>query len=124
MTNKLWHDDIRKPPDDTWDWARTNAAAIALLLTKSYDVASLDHDMGLEGHDPDDPDADRLVASNRRPEANGEALAKWMAKHPPLLPPLIRIHSYNPAGARRMRDILKPHTQVSIEPFDPRWRDE
>ena len=120
--NKLWVDDIRRPPDDTWDWARTNAAARGLMMTKAYDEASLDHDMGLDGHDPDGPDADRLYSLSGRLADNGEDLAKWMAKHPDLIPPKIRIHSYNPVGARRMRDLLKPHAQVVIDPFDEKWR--
>lgn len=120
--NLLWHDDIRKPPDSDWDWARTNDEAKKLLLSKKYDAASLDHDLGLHDEDPNRPDAYRVYSKNRRLRDNGEQLAKWMAENPEVIPSLVRIHSYNPVGARRMGKILNPFTQVVIQPFDPRER--
>lgn len=55
---KLWFDDIRRPPDDTWFWART--IEDAKLIVNSHDIqeASLDHDLGLHEYDPDEQDAD------------------------------------------------------------------
>lgn len=120
---KLWHDDIRRPPNDSWNWARTNKAAKKLLLRQPYTVASLDHDMGLHDYDPDIEDADYLWTDEDWPQEDGEELARWMVKNN-CVPPYIRIHSFNPVGARTMRDILKDHAkEVIVHPFDPRWRD-
>lgn len=46
MNTKLWVDDLRNPPDDTYDIARTYVEAITLLLTHQYDEIFLDHDLG------------------------------------------------------------------------------
>src|SRR5438309_1594271 len=43
---KLWLDDIRPTPDDTWTWAKTVPEAIDLLKTGEVTYASLDHDLG------------------------------------------------------------------------------
>lgn len=57
---KIWVDDIRTPPDDTWRWVKTSDEAILLLsnhlkLVVDYDldvevieIMSLDHDLGGE----------------------------------------------------------------------------
>jgi hypothetical protein len=56
---RLWHDDIRRPPEDMeWFWARTNDAAMAVLNARHVDVISLDHDLGLHHEDPGAPAAE------------------------------------------------------------------
>ncbi|HEX6621817.1 MAG TPA: cyclic-phosphate processing receiver domain-containing protein [Solirubrobacteraceae bacterium] len=104
---KLWHDDIRPPPDASWSWARTNADAI-LLLTAHWpiDECSLDHDLGLHDHDPAaaaemyGDDFDMLPAATESDE-DGVALVDWMIARD-RVPATVTIHSHNPAGAARM----------------------
>lgn len=51
---RLWIDDLREPPDETWDVVTTSEAAIALLtqfqregmLWCPREVVSFDHDLG------------------------------------------------------------------------------
>lgn len=51
---KLWIDDLRTPPDDTWDWVTTSNAAIAFLkafqeeglVWVPRESISFDHDLG------------------------------------------------------------------------------
>lgn len=45
---KLWLDDLRPPPDDTWHWAHNYDEAIAAFQDKDHGIthASLDHDLG------------------------------------------------------------------------------
>lgn len=119
--NKIWVDDIRRPPDESWNWVRTNDAARELLLRQPYTAASLDHDMGLHEFDPDVPDADMQVLDHDWPMDDGVELAVWMVKNN-CVPPYVRIHSHNPIGARRMLEILRySATEVIIHPYDPRW---
>jgi hypothetical protein len=59
---------------------------------------SLDHDMGLDDQDPDEPDAAYQVGHS--PE-DGMALVKWMCDNE-FVPPKVTIHTMNPAGARNM----------------------
>ena len=104
--NKLWHDDIRRPPDETWNWARTNQAAYELLLRQPYAECSLDHDLGLSEYDPDLPDADMQRGWDK--ENDGCDLVIWMIEKR-LGPPKITIHSWNPIGAARMANLLRDH---------------
>jgi len=46
MKNKLFIDDVRKPPDKTWHVSRTNTEAIAALRSPvKWDIISIDHDI-------------------------------------------------------------------------------
>jgi hypothetical protein len=83
---KLWHDDIREAPDDTWTVARTNEAALLLLRTGEVTEASLDHDLGFA--------------------EDGRELATAMAGQG-LIPPVVNIHSWNPSGAEHMALTLR-----------------
>jgi hypothetical protein len=124
LTWKLWYDDCRPPPDDTWVWARTNERAKELLTQYVFDECSLDHDMGLHELTPDEAnDWDKIVeiANALQPEVeeNGVALVKWMIETE-RVPELVVIHSWNPEGASRMASWL---TQAGydcyIAPFKP-----
>lgn len=101
---KLWHDDIRFPPDDSWTWVRTNQAAREILEKGEVVEISLDHDLGLENHDPHVQDADILIGWDK--ENDGYDLVKWMIAHN-ILPEKITIHSWNPDGAARMASALR-----------------
>lgn len=114
---KLWHDDIRRPPDDTWLWARTNQEAKTIFMQHRVIEVSMDHDLGLHEYDPDVPDAD--LQRGWDTENDGVKLVDWMVCHQ-YLPPRITIHSWNPDGARRMADrlrdagcrpVVKPYTR-------------
>jgi hypothetical protein len=51
---KLYIDDIRNAPDDSWIVVRTITGAIRVLATMAVDVISLDHDIShqvsVDGH--------------------------------------------------------------------------
>lgn len=98
---RIWHDDVRRPPDDTWEWARTNKRAKALLLVNRElaEEISLDHDLGCENVDPDAPDAIYLAGPSN--EGSGYDLVCWMIEQS-LVPPIVTIHSWNPVGAQNM----------------------
>lgn len=83
--SKLWHDDIRPAPDG-WEWCKDNRAAKKLLRTGSVTEISLDHDLGTE--------------------STGYNLVRWMVRHK-CVPEQVTIHSFNPVGAKRMKDHLE-----------------
>lgn len=73
MDIKLWIDDVRTPPDSTWDWVTTSAAAIAfleLMLDGGVDEwlrlehVSFDHDLG--GDDTSRPVVLWMIENNIR----------------------------------------------------------
>jgi hypothetical protein len=122
---KLWHDDIRLPPDDSWVWARTNEQAKAILIgTIGFpSECSLDHDLGLHECDPHEEDADLRMG---QAADTGYDLVKWMVEAD-CVPPKVTIHSWNTQGAKNMADYIvnafrhKAITNkpvVIVQPFD------
>jgi hypothetical protein len=114
---RLWHDDVRPPPPG-WIWVRTNQEAKEVLLTGIVLEASLDHDLGL--HDvelPDDIDEQMDVLCARgQAEETGFDLCVWMVENN-LVPPRVRIHSWNPPGAARMAGALSTYCHLTVEPY-------
>ena len=128
--SKLWHDDIRRPPDETWFWARTNQDAVRYLLASDCKEASLDHDLGLHDVEPDEfpPCRDPAFPSERQatyllkgnsPDGDGVDLVKAMLCLR-LVPPKVTIHSWNPEGANYMAGLLSSLSgaEVVVRPFE------
>ena len=86
---KVWHDDERMPPDESWRWARTNAEAIELLETGDVDEIDLDRDILKDG----------------KWFESGELLVRWMIENG-RVPEKVTIHSWHLYGARRMYLML------------------
>jgi hypothetical protein len=113
---KIWHDDIRLPPDDSWSWARTNSIALTLLRENEVDEISLDHDLGLEY---EDPHAREAYLRRGRSLTTGLDLVRVMCEED-LIPPKVTIHSWNPTGARYMAEDLAKHgCRAIVRPYEP-----
>lgn len=125
---KLWLDDVRQPPDETWEWARTNEAAMAFLRTGTVTECSLDHDLGLNelGIEETD-DWDKIIEityaianATEISESTGLDLVEWMVDTG-RVPDKVTIHSWNPDGAMRMAQRLAYHGyDVTIDPYNPK----
>lgn len=74
---KLWVDDMRPPPDETWHWETNSADALRCLQDACVSEISLDHDLG--GIDTTRP------------------LVTWMAMENHW-PKMIYVHTANPVG--------------------------
>lgn len=101
---KIYVDDVREIPDDSWTLCRTINSAITALSTFEVTHISLDHDISHQV----------TVQGLSRPYPCGEcycAVAHYMSqKFRDAIPesiPVITIHSANPVGARDMELILK-----------------
>lgn len=116
---KLWHDDVRPAPKG-WAWARTNAEAQFILRGGKVSECSLDHDLGFSHVDiPDDPDELMEVMQLKGDEETGLELVRWMVEND-LVPPSVRIHSWNPPGARAMaQELALAGYTATIAPFQP-----
>lgn len=138
---KLWLDDVRPPPDDTWTWATTAEQARGILLRSNVVEASLDHDLGYDGPRPT-PCAvctgSGWTVGDGSPcegceghgwenyqafgawgghEDNGYELVKWMCREH-LLPEVITIHSWNPDGADNMRvQLIRSGASPTLLPY-------
>lgn len=104
---KLWIDDLRDAPDDTWVVARKVEQAIRLIATQRFDTISLDHDIE---NRPDD-ETFKPVAYFIGVEYNwNTAFADDLA---------VIIHSINPVGAKEIAAILNDYGvfDVTIAPY-------
>ena len=89
---KLFVDDIRNAPDESWSVARTNEQAVQALAMFQFAEVSLDHDM--EGT----PETFKPTAYFLGAKYTGSTKA-----------PKITLHTANPDGASRMKNILKQY---------------
>lgn len=112
---KLWIDDIRTPPDDSWHICRNVSAAIRALDMFWNEVSeiNLDHDISHQV----------VMAGTSRTypcDETFEAVARYLAclkGQDGAAPwhPTIKIHTSNRVGAVRMRDILNEAGFQNVE---------
>lgn len=101
---KLWVDDVRPAPDESWTVARTAEEAIRYLAKFNFTEISLDHD----------DDADHFTQRTFQPVAYFVGINNLANGRSPTLKPKIAIHSINPVGAKQLQDILKDYGLDSI----------
>jgi len=122
---KLWIDDIRNAPDESWTVARTVTSAIKAIAQFQFDEISLDHDISHQV----------VVGSLSRPypcEETFQAVAYYIAtKYCHDFPiggglnvarlniyPKITIHSANLVGADEILNILKDYgIEAELKPM-------
>lgn len=105
---KLWLDDVRPAPDETWVVARSVEEARDILSVRFVEIASLDHDMGEcdECAAVFPPRGYPLVTDTCRHKMTGYDFVMWMAetgKWPASKP---AVHSVNPVGRQRMEAVI------------------
>ena len=86
---KVWLDDVRPTPDESWTWAKTPREAIALLESAEVELISVDFDLGFDGET----------------ELSGYTVLLWIEEDVALRafdPPEMRVHSANPPGHERL----------------------
>ena len=88
---KIWVDDIRTPPDDSWVWCQTSQQAIGVLTAHKLfgpgvSVMSLDHDLG-------DDDTTRPVVM-------------WCCYND-WWPDSVVVHSANPVGVEWLEGMIE-----------------
>lgn len=93
---KIWLDDIREPPDPSWEWAK-NADAFSAIFYGNLPVVteiSFDHDLG----DTSDP------------EITGYTCLCWIEKRAmhsaEFKIPKMHVHSANPVGRQKMQKVI------------------
>lgn len=103
---KLWIDDIRNPPDDTFDIARSYGKAIAMLDAVNYDEVYLDHDL-----------ADFTDVRER----TGYDVVMWLASRAHdggYVPNKYFMLTANPVGRRNMSAVIERYLSIPLT-FDP-----
>jgi len=121
---KLFVDDRRNPPDDSWEVCRTITKAIRLLMTQNVQLISLDYDAGyLRANDKLDfssfagmhDDAPTVTV----PDENFGAIAWVICMMAPDARPHVVLHSGNPAGREEMKRLLWSYSVACEEKPSP-----
>jgi Cyclic-phosphate processing Receiver domain len=92
---RVWLDDVREAPEG-WVHVKTPEEAIDLLRSGEVKEISLDHDLGLATPEAERTGYDVLAWLE-------EAVATGTWRHSV---PVIRVHSANPVGWRRMEQAI------------------
>ena len=112
----LWLDDIRQPWKHGYvgaDWVKTADEAIAALKTGRYDFASLDHDLSEAA----------TMGCASPDEKTGYTVVCWLEAHPEFWPKDgVKVHSMNPAGAKKMRAIIESHYRRRFDSLEMQER--
>lgn len=88
---KIWVDDVRPVPDDTWTPARTYVEAINLIRKGDWNTVSLDHDLGdFSGVDGREMTGYDILL---------DIVEEW---HDGELPGEVLVHTANPVARNRM----------------------
>lgn len=112
---KLYVDDIRNAPDESWMVARTVSSAIRAISMFQFDEISLDHDIS---HQVGMGELSRPFPCGEtfQPVAYYIAEKYSMTKMPGSPPvPFVTLHTSNPVGAAEMKAVLEPHVNVVVK---------
>lgn len=117
---KLFVDDIRNAPDESWSVARTVDSAISFIAQFGHELTevSLDHDIS---HQVGMGEVSRPYPCVETFTAVARYMAEYYEPDGPRFKkrPKITIHSSNPMGAKNMQYILKDLGDVPYIPFGP-----
>jgi hypothetical protein len=100
---KLFVDDIRNAPDESWTVARTITAAISAVAIFDFDVISLDHDIS---HQVVMGGISRTYPCEETFTPVAQFIAEKYRDAGLDMTPKIIIHTANPAGAMRIAGHL------------------
>ena len=94
---KIWLDDIRTPPDDTWVWCKSVSAAYIQLISEGEKIISFDHDLGTEwsGYD-----LAQLLERDAGINGRSFNLTSWT------------IHSANPVGRKNIQAAMNSRDRI------------
>jgi hypothetical protein len=107
--NKLWVDDMRSAPEG-WDLAVSSAQALKMLQEKTYDVVSLDHDLGWLTLEEMRAKIDAIEAKGGTPgeydtiDTTRPIVLHWCETN--TWPDEVTIHSSNPVGRQWLQGMI------------------
>lgn len=93
MKEKLWVDDLRPPPDDTWEWVTNPWRAIGKIVGKmqcdesKFKVMSLDHDLG--------------------GDLTSRPIVLFLCEYDDYWPVEVYVHSQNPVGVSWLTGMIE-----------------
>lgn len=105
---KLFVDDVRTPPDDSWIVTKTYQDAIKLIdkHTDQIELISLDHDLGLDSCKIEyDHGGNEVYIEQTGYDILLHIVQRKFDGKP--IPKEFRVHSANPVGVERMNGVIE-----------------
>jgi hypothetical protein len=93
---KIWLDDVRPPPDDTWAWATCAKDFSAFFADFKITEISFDHDIASEDYFGNEITGYHLLCG----------IEKEFQNNPDFQLPKMQVHSANPVGRQRMQKVI------------------
>lgn len=109
---KIWLDDIRGKPDDSWVHIRNKEELQELFRNRPFvyiEVMDFDHDLGMDEHG--------------NPEPSGYDIIQWMSqlcmalRNSHFWPWEIRVHSDNPPGLENISTYASNFSSHAVATF-------
>lgn len=103
---KLWLDDIRKPPDETWDRVKNYEDFVYFIETNGVpDLISFDHDLGGEHYKALLANPKKHLLNEGFEKKTGYDCAKWLVRNNHKIKKFF-VHSCNPIGRDNINCLL------------------
>lgn len=112
MAERLWLDDVRKPPWGYSLWAKTAEEAIRLLQAHEVEHCSLDHDLAEEHYGA--VESEGPIDRSQYKELTGYAVLEWMHENNRWVGE-INIHTLNRVAADDMLRMIRKHAPEHVE---------
>lgn len=103
MGLKLFVDDWRNPPDDTWTLIRTISGAVNILVNQDVELLSLDHDIAHELAGQEDAIIKKYMACEEKYAVVATVVTLLPKER---RPKKVILHTASPVGAANMKQIL------------------
>lgn len=104
--SKLWLDDMRPRPDETWDVVRNYSEFVDYIQKNGVpDFISFDHDLGLEHYEALEKDPRLHLLNEGFKEKTGLDCAKYLVRNR-LKVHGFSVHSQNPIGKTNIQSLL------------------
>ena len=103
---KLWLDDVRPAPDESWHIVRNYKEFVSYIDNLGVpDLISFDHDLGLEHYEALENDPRRHLLNEGFTEKTGYDCAKYLVRKQ-LEVKDFKVHSQNPIGQYNITSLL------------------
>jgi hypothetical protein len=103
---KLWLDDLRPVPDNTWDIVKNYEEFVAYITTNGVpELISFDHDLGSEHYKALFKCPKKHILNKGFIKKTGYDCAKWLVENDYKIN-YFKVHSMNPIGAINIETLL------------------
>lgn len=117
MAKKLFLDDVRPVPSG-WELVKSYGEFVDWVAANGVpDVVSFDHDLAPEHYDPNWDNPDRNIDYASMNFKTGYDCAKHLVGIG--VPKLVRVHSWNVAGAANIANVFRGKCEVRVKTYSP-----